>query len=264
MSSQNPPERIPNVEIRSGHIVVDGDHLEVADHTIVEEISRGASGIVFRYWNAVLHRTEALKIWLRLRPKDSRDKFDQGIREARAAARVKSKAAVVVYSAGVLADKYFYITMEFIEGLTLLACLERGMSRRDRIALARTYLDRLEEAEMQGIVHGDAHGRNVMIDSSSTLRLLDFGTSRFTGSHKFRRRHCRLVEETLRVIFQSEIERYALAARFQTRHMRPTEYYPIYQQYVHNMKYLPLENFEFAPKGVNGGKVVITSAYRGP
>jgi hypothetical protein len=105
MSSQNQSERIPIVEIRSGHIVVDGDYLEVADHTILEEISPGASGVVFRCWNSVLHRTEALKSWLRLRPKDSREKFEQGIREARVAARVTSKAAVVVYSAGVLADK---------------------------------------------------------------------------------------------------------------------------------------------------------------
>jgi hypothetical protein len=63
-------------------------------------LGAGANGFVIRCQNVVLDRSEAIKFWVKLREGDTRDKFKQGVAEAKKAASISSARIAHVYSAG--------------------------------------------------------------------------------------------------------------------------------------------------------------------
>ena len=184
MAHRKPKPRRPSLSIKRNTIILDGDELKLPSAIpSSRSCPRGASGIIILAHNKLLDRHEALKIWIRLRPRDRRDKFRQGVREAQAAAAVQGGVAVTIHSAGSLIDKYFYMTMEMVHGRTLAEHLKTKPDRQLRMAIARDYLDALRACEEAGVLHGDAHPGNVMLEQRgrgpAKLKLLDFGTSRF-------------------------------------------------------------------------------------
>ena len=115
----------PRLVIKSESITINGDVLQLPSYSFLKEIGRGANGVVILCQNLLLDRPEAMKIWLKLRPRDLRDKLEQDVREARNAAAATGDAAVAIYSAGALLDKYFYMTMEVVNGCTLESYLRK-------------------------------------------------------------------------------------------------------------------------------------------
>jgi serine/threonine protein kinase len=184
-------------------ILFNGDELSVPTHRPIRVVGQGKNGFVVLCHNELLNRPEALKVWARLDPKDSRDKFKQGLDEARKAVTASQGRSVAqIYSAGVLLEKYLYATMEYVQGPTLHDYLAEHKDERSRHWLATGYITVLTRGT-DGVLHGDAHARNVIVErvrDRTNLKLLDFGTSRFTGSEKFVERHWRVVGETIRYI----------------------------------------------------------------
>ncbi|HXM26469.1 MAG TPA: AarF/UbiB family protein [Chthoniobacterales bacterium] len=185
---------------------------ELPSHRLKEEIGRGANGIVYLCHNELLNRPEALKVWLRLRAADPRNKFHQGMEEVRKAAAAASSFVVPIYGAGQLSAGLFYATMEFVDGIPLQRILEHPSSREPRLRyyLARLFFEALEVTEQAGVLHGDPHSKNIIVSAGSKrpteiaslkesrlkLKLVDFGTSRFTAPGRFERRHRAIVIET--------------------------------------------------------------------
>lgn len=210
-------------KISNGHT-----SLEVPGVRIIQELSRGANGIVYLGSDTILDRNVAVKIWTKLKAEDRRDKVLQGIEEVRKAWRaIKQpegefhiaepyeslfyRTVAEVYNAGFLADGTFFVVMEFIDGVTLKDWLPENqfpIGRRFYIAEALTELD--AQWGKSEIFHGDLHCKNVMIQNDSRpknyweigerkprLKILDFGTSHFARTSRSNERHFRVLAETI-------------------------------------------------------------------
>jgi serine/threonine protein kinase len=215
----------PEPTVRDESICIGDNRLDFPNHCIVRKLGQGKNGAVFLAENETLRRTEAIKIWTKLRSNDRRDKLKQGLEEARKAASVVGYYVAQVYSAGVTNGNYFYAVMEYVRGETLEQILEVGLSPLNRYRIAVAYIDAIEKTAEVGTLHGDAHTNNVLVDIQKpdrpagpepdgsddwffrymatfkpgyTLKLVDFGTSYFAKNETHEHRHWRVVDETMR------------------------------------------------------------------
>jgi hypothetical protein len=144
-------------------------HLE-----IVEEIGRGASGVVYRAWDPQLARQVALK----LVPVDDGADFE-GLDEGRLLARVRHPHVVTVYGAA-RAHGCFGLWMELVQGRTLEAEVRDGvrLSVAEVLALGVDLCSALSAVHGAGLLHRDIKAQNIMRDESGRVVLMDFGTGR--------------------------------------------------------------------------------------
>ncbi|MDZ4775003.1 MAG: serine/threonine-protein kinase [Planctomycetota bacterium] len=165
--------------------------LQLGEFELVEEIGRGASGVVYLGLQRSLDRKVAIKI---LAPQwantpDARLRFE---REARAASRLRHPAVVVVLAFGEQHGAP-YLVMEHVEGLTLHQHLVLASNAREsgdradsfdphdpktaaRIALE--IAEGLDYCHSQGIVHRDIKPQNILVTPQGSARIVDFGVAK--------------------------------------------------------------------------------------
>jgi serine/threonine protein kinase len=70
-----------------------------------------------------------------------------------------------------------YISMEFVEGESLLSRLRRNrpLPWQDVLKLTQQICAGLREAHLQGVVHTDLKPANIMMDRSGSVKIMDFG-----------------------------------------------------------------------------------------
>jgi serine/threonine protein kinase len=222
-----PGEQVGRIEINADGIPsIDGRRIPVRDIFIEKVIGSGANGIVFRGRHTILDRPMAVKFWLTLRPTDLRDKFRQGMAEAKKAAAAQSPHIIPIYDAGE-AGGLFYATMEFFEGKPMARWLRSHMLRAPlrpgnkkddlnlfpRWTFARLFLAALKNAHAKNLLHGDLHTGNLLVGETfrndnympafydRDFRIIDFGTSLFSNARPSQR-HWRVLEETIDQIAQ--------------------------------------------------------------
>lgn len=144
-------------------------------------LGRGGMGIVVAARHLELDERVAIKFLLR---KDDPAAVERFIREARAAAKVKSEHVCRVYDVSRLETGEPYLVMEYLDGVDLADRLR--VEGRVAIAnVARWMIEicaALAEAHALGIVHRDIKPANVFLakrsDETSTVKVLDFGISK--------------------------------------------------------------------------------------
>jgi serine/threonine-protein kinase len=96
----------------------------IGRYQIISELARGGMAVVYKAYQPSLNRYVALKV---LPPYLSHD--DEFVRrfkqETQNAARLKHPNIVIIHDVGE-ADGYHYIVMEYLEGVTLRALIERN------------------------------------------------------------------------------------------------------------------------------------------
>lgn len=160
----------------------------LADKYRVERVlGQGGMGVVVAATHVNLEELRALKFML---PKVSADSEAVGrfLREARAAARLKSDYVATIHDIGRLTDGAPYMVMEYLEGDDLEAVLKREGKLPIAEAVDHTVqtLAGLAEAHAVGIVHRDLKPANIFItkatDGLSRVKIVDFGISKLTGT----------------------------------------------------------------------------------
>lgn len=119
--------RTPRSSTIFGEVLARGQ--QVGRYVVLELVGEGAMGRVYGAYDPVLDRKVALKFIHPLH--DDAAARDRLQREARAMARVSHPHLVAVHDAGEHAGSVF-ITMEFVEGVTLRAWLSRQTAKRAR------------------------------------------------------------------------------------------------------------------------------------
>lgn len=153
------------------------------DLRVVRELGRGGMGIVFEAVEERLGRKVAVKVLPRhaLSDEAARQRF---FREARAIAKLQHPNIVPIYSLGEQDDVPFFV-MRLIDGqgLDRLASElpERPLERARRVAeLGRQAALALAYAHSQDILHRDIKPANILLDSSGTVWLADFGLAKLS------------------------------------------------------------------------------------
>lgn len=151
-----------------------------ARYSVLNLIGRGGMGAIYKVHDNVLGETVALKTLL---PQFVRDKMvvERFFNEAKIARRLAHPNIVRVHDIG-NAEGSVYISMEYVQGISLRAMLE-AMPAGQRLALVKvlTVIDALcaaLEYAHQFTVHRDIKPENIMVTADGTVKLMDFGISK--------------------------------------------------------------------------------------
>jgi len=151
--------------------------LEFGDYELLEELGRGAQGVVYRARQKSLNRTVALKI-IGLGQWASTLHLNRFRREAEAAASLEHPRIIPIYEIGER-EGSCYFSMKFIDGGQLDAALAgKPMSTRHAAELFVKIVGTVQFAHERGILHRDIKPGNILLDKEREPYLTDFGLVR--------------------------------------------------------------------------------------
>jgi serine/threonine-protein kinase len=153
-------------------------------YRIVKTLGAGAAGEVYLVENLVMRRLEALKV-LKKVEQNQADLVAQGRfkREVRAAQLVAHQNIVATYDAGQLADGRMYLTMEYVEGVSLHDLVQQRGALPIVLAcgILAEAADAIHCAHTAGVVHRDIKPHNIILadhPNGKIVRILDFGMAK--------------------------------------------------------------------------------------
>jgi predicted Ser/Thr protein kinase len=159
---------------------------KIGRYDVVEELGRGAMGVVYKASDPTIGRLVAIKV-LSLEASagagvpGAREIF---MREARAAGRLSHPGIVTIHDA--LEDpesRSNYIVMEFIPGRTLESILLAGPAlETDRaLDIIRQIAEALDYAHHNQIIHRDLKPANILLTDDGRVKITDFGIAKIVA-----------------------------------------------------------------------------------
>ncbi|NNL86216.1 MAG: protein kinase [Myxococcales bacterium] len=147
-------------------------------YELLAEIGRGGMGVVYRARDTRLGRIVALKR-LPDNLKENPKAVQLFLREARSAAALNHPNIVTLHDVDE-EDGVFFLTMEFLEGLTLSQILrKRGrLSTADVARLGIQAAAGLQYAHDRRIIHRDVKTANLLFTRDKVLKIMDFGLAK--------------------------------------------------------------------------------------
>ncbi|MFI6394173.1 serine/threonine-protein kinase [Nonomuraea sp. NPDC050547] len=155
-------------------------------YRLLSQLGQGGMGIVWLALDELLRQEVAVKE-VRLPPDlDAAARAELGertLREARAAARLRSHPAIVTVHDVVLDGGRPWIVMELVRGRSLdRAVREHGPLPPQQVArIGARILEALAAAHASGIAHRDVKPANVMLTDDGRVLLTDFGIASVAG-----------------------------------------------------------------------------------
>jgi len=151
---------------------------DLDEYTILGELGRGGSAIVYRARDRELFRDVAIKV---VRPRfaaQADDAIARLAREARTVARLQHPNIVTVHAVKRLRDGGLALVMQLVPGRTLKQAIQDdgpfSPERAERVL--KDVAEALAFAHANGVVHRDVKPENVFLDSETDRALLsDFG-----------------------------------------------------------------------------------------
>ena len=151
-------------------------------YRVVRDIARSPMSVVHEAQHIDLGRKVALKVLDRQRcsSREAEARFRQ---EARVVAQLRHDNLVQIHDFGVSADGRPYYAMEYLEGETLAERLTRQgrLPWEEALGYAIQACQALESAHALGVIHRDIKPANLLVTSTGTLKLLDFGITQINA-----------------------------------------------------------------------------------
>ena len=173
-------------------------------YIIGRTLGYGGFGVTYIGYDAELERKVAIKEYLpgefstripgqtqvTIYDGERKEQFQAGIEkfmeEAKRLARFQNTAGVVHIYDSFFENDTAYIIMEYIEGETVRAKIDREgkLSLETALAIILPVVSALKEIHKEGILHRDIAPDNIMVDKEGQAKVIDFGASRFaTTTH---------------------------------------------------------------------------------
>ncbi|MEL7060092.1 MAG: protein kinase [Acidobacteriota bacterium] len=157
-------------------------------YEIVEELGKGAMGLVYLARDPLIRRQLALKTF-RLGYSAGDAELEQFkarfLREAQSAGILSHPNIVTIHDVVVDDGGDFFIAMEYVKGTDL----KRLMQRQGRLDLRFVFdivaqiADGLDYAHQKGVVHRDIKPANIIITAEKQAKITDFGIARIDASN---------------------------------------------------------------------------------
>ena len=151
----------------------------LGQYVLVQEIGRGANGMVYRARHALLRRPVAIKL---LSPdqtnQDTAARFEH---EAQMTSQLTHPNTVAIYDYGRTPEGLFYYAMEFLSGINLDQLVRQfGPQPEGRVIhILRQVCGSLAEAHRIGLIHRDIKPANILLTrragACDVVKVLDFG-----------------------------------------------------------------------------------------
>ncbi|MDQ3083007.1 MAG: protein kinase, partial [Gemmatimonadota bacterium] len=148
-------------------------------YQITRVVGRGGMGTVYKATDNELDEEIAIKL-LRSEAMSSdptmAERFKSEIRLAR---RISHRNVVRTHDFGETLGSY-YVTMEYVEGITLrdLIDMRKRLSPSSTLGIARQLAASLAIAHEVGVIHRDIKPQNLLLDAAGVLKVMDFGIAR--------------------------------------------------------------------------------------
>ena len=174
--------------------------LLVGKYRVTRELGRGGMAAVYEAEHVDIGKRVAIKV-LAAELASSAIVVERFIREARAAASVKSPHIVEVYDSGRLEDDRPFIAMELLEGESLYDRMARVrlIDVRTTVRIIGQVAKGLMKAHAIGIVHRDLKPENIHLctgdDGEEIAKILDFGLAKFYSPVEADEKTARLTRE---------------------------------------------------------------------
>jgi len=159
-------------------------------YEVLEQIGRGAMGIVYKGKDPILNRLTAIKT-IRFSDEFDEDKVDviktHFYREAEVVAKLSHPNIVTIYDVGEDLDLSF-LAMEYLQGESLEKYTSQGnlFPVKKCLEIIAQVCDALEYAHTHDIIHRDIKPANIMMLGDGSIKVTDFGIARATTSTKTR------------------------------------------------------------------------------
>ena len=154
----------------------------ILHYEIVEKISSGGMGVVYKARDLHLDRFVALKT---LSPeKIPNPEFKKRfIQEAKAASALNHPNITVIHEIDETEDGQIFIVMAYYEAETLGIKMQHGpLGVDEATGIALQIASGLANAHERGIIHGDITPSNILVTTDGIALIIDFGLARFVGS----------------------------------------------------------------------------------
>ena len=106
--------------------------------------------------------------------------YEGFLKEARKMAKIDQIPSIVRVRETFLENETAYIVMDYVQGETLKAMLQRNgvMKFSDCVGLLRPMMEDLDKVHAQGLIHRDISPDNIMIQLDRRVKLLDLGAAK--------------------------------------------------------------------------------------
>ncbi|HOX07112.1 MAG TPA: serine/threonine-protein kinase, partial [Planctomycetota bacterium] len=148
-----------------------------AQYEILDEIGRGAYGVVYKAVDPELRRAVALKVLLAAEHA-SPEEVERFFREASSAAKLQHPNIVPIHEFKSFEGKPYY-TMDLVEGHALDELIAgKALNVRQSLELVEKVARALNHAHSRGIVHRDLKPGNIMVTREGEPMIADFGLAK--------------------------------------------------------------------------------------
>ena len=146
---------------------------------VLDELGRGAMGVVWRAEDPALGRVVAIKTITLTGTEEERAHFEaRFLQEARAAGGVGHPSIITIYDVGREGDVAF-MAMELLEGRELRDLIRGGsLAPSEAVEIAARVAEALAAAHERGVIHRDVKPGNIMVLSDGRVKVMDFGIAR--------------------------------------------------------------------------------------